>query len=120
MEPQGRDSHVEYANGAKSTRVPLSHVALHGRLHGIRELPDDRNSPCRAGEMFLLVPVHGLLEDEKGGHESEGGEEPGGLAGGEEEKRRDRGVQRKGGGGRSGHGRRVMAEEGCHGESFTR
>lgn len=86
MGRQGRDSHVEYANGTESTRVPLSHVALHGRLHGIRKFSDEWNGPCRAGEMLLLVPVHGLFEDEEGGDEGDGGVKPSCLVGGEGEK----------------------------------
>ena len=75
------DPHIEYTNGTKSTRVPLSHVALHGGFHGIREFTDEWNGPCRAREMFFLVPVHGLLEDKEGDDEGEGGVEPSCAAG---------------------------------------
>ena len=116
MQMQGRDLHVEYANGTKSPRIPLSHVALHGGFHRIGEFPDDWNGPCRAGEMLFLVPVHGLLEDEEGGDNGEGGVKPSYLVRGREEERGDGDVKERGGGGGGGtwYGRGVMAKEGRH------
>lgn len=112
---QGRDSHVEDTNGTKSTRVPLSHVALHSGLHGICKFSDDWNGPCRAGEMPFLVPVHGLLEDKEGGDDGEGGVKPSNLVGGGSEEGGDGDVNERGGrGGGVGDGRGIMAEEGRH------
>lgn len=116
MQKQGRDSHVEYANGTKSPRVPLGHVAFHSGFHRIGKFSDDWNGPCRAWEMLFLVPVHRLLEDEESSDDGEGSVKPSCLVGGREEKRRDGNVNKGGGGGgRTWDGRGVMAKEGRHG-----
>lgn len=117
MQKQGRDLHVEYANGTKSSRVPLSHVALHSGFHRIGKFSDDWNGPCRAWEMFFLVPVHRLLEDEKGGDDGKGGVKPSCLVGGGEEERGNGNVNEGGGGGgRTWDGGGIMAKEGRHDE----
>lgn len=66
-------SHVEDADRAEGTRVPLFFVALHGRRHGISEFSDERNSPFGAWEMTLLVTIDGLFEDEEGSDEGGSG-----------------------------------------------
>lgn len=110
-----RDSHVEYANNTKSPRVPLSHVAFHGGFHRISEFSNDWDGPWGAGEMLFLVPVHGLLEDEECGDDSEGGVKPSCLVGGRKKERRDGDVSEGGGDGGGTRDRGgIVAKEGRH------
>lgn len=95
--------HVEDTDGTQGTRLPLLHVAFHGRLHRVCKLADDGDGPGRPGQVTFLVSIDGLLEDEQGGDYSERGVKP---CCGPCRRGKDRGdgdvVERQGGGG--GHG----------------
>lgn len=69
--------HVENADDAQGTRVPLPHVPLETGLERVGELANDGNGPVVPGEMALLVPVDGLLEGEEGEDDGDGRVQPG-------------------------------------------
>ena len=75
-ERKGKHVHVEDTDGTKGTRIPLGHVALHGWLHRVCKLADDRDSPCRTWEVTFLIPINRLLEDEQRSDDSDGCVEP--------------------------------------------
>ena len=76
IEKSNRDVHVEYADGAQVTGIPLTHITLHGRLHRVGEFPDNRDSPCGPGQMAFFVSIHGLFESKEGEQDGEGRIQP--------------------------------------------
>ncbi len=62
--PSNHHQHIKDTDGTKSTRIPLLHVTLHGVLHRVGELADNRYRPFIARQMSLLVSVDGLLQHE--------------------------------------------------------
>lgn len=113
---RGVCSHVEHADDAKDTRVPLLFVALHAGLHRVGEFANNGDCPCGAGQMALLRTIDGLFEDEKGGKDGTGGVEPSEVsfaAEGRGKSRRE-GVERGGRRVGGGSGRGWALEEGGH------
>ena len=82
---KGEHVHVEDTDGTKGTRIPLGHVALHGWLHRVCKLADDRDSPCCTREVTFLIPINRLLEDEQRDDDGGGG---GGIDDGDDDSRK--------------------------------
>lgn len=70
------NQHIEDADRAKSTRIPLFLVGFHGWRHGVCKFTDDGDCPLVTGKMALLVAIDGLLKDKKSKDDCDGGKEP--------------------------------------------
>lgn len=113
-----RNSHVEYTDGTKRTRSPLSLVVIQTWVHRVRKLANNRDRPLVTRQMALLVSIDELFHYKKGNDGAEHSrsglprdpslrERDGGLARGEEgeqggKRRGDSGVEEEVGGGGGG------------------
>lgn len=61
----GTYSHIENADDAKSTGVPLLLVVLQRRVHGVQKLANDWDCPWRSRKVAFLIPINTLLKGEE-------------------------------------------------------
>jgi len=119
--PVSPANHVENADSAERARIPLLHISLHGGLHRVRELANDRDGPTIARQVPLLEAVNRLLEDEQRDDNYEGRVQPRRAVQSAGEERRAGESMLVGGSGR-GHrdGRRAAYIHGRHGRRGRR